>query len=155
MDAEEHNRTVALAQDKIGWRRCMEGMTSQSMVISQDIYRARIDTGWETGRWATGLVTKLLEVTHSQWLYQNLIVHDAKTGVLRTEQKEMIQWEIDKQLVEAVCGDLREKKVALYNDKESPTVSWVERLASRRPWVAAQLRLAPSHQSTSRGRKMR
>ena len=76
----------------------MEGMISQSMVISQDIYRAQQEKGWETGRWAAGLVTKLLEVTHGQWLYRNLVIHEAKTGLLRTEQKEMIQQEIDKQL---------------------------------------------------------
>ena len=86
----------------------MEGMISQSIVISQDIYRARQDEGWETGRWATGLVTKLLEVTHGQWLYRNLVVHEARTGVLRTEHKEAIQREIDKQL-EMGNGDLLEE----------------------------------------------
>ena len=45
MDAEEHHRTMAQAQDKIGWRRLMEGMIFQSMVISQDIYRAQRDKG--------------------------------------------------------------------------------------------------------------
>ena len=108
MDAEEHHSTMAHAQDVIGWRRLMEGMISQSIVISQDIYRARQDEGWETGRWATGLVTKLLEVTHGQWLYRNLVVHEARTGVLRTEQKEAIQREIDKQL-EMGNGDLLEE----------------------------------------------
>ena len=91
MDAEEHHRTMAQAQEKIGWRRLMEGMISQIMVISQIIYWAHQDKGWETGRWATSLVTKLLEVMHGQWPSQNLVVHEAKMGVLRTEQKEMIQ----------------------------------------------------------------
>ena len=73
-------------------------MISWSLVISQDIFRAQNDAGWETGRWARGLVVKLLELTHRQWLYRNVVVHDAKMGTLRTAQKENIQREIDKQL---------------------------------------------------------
>ena len=86
----------------------MEGMILQSMVISQDIYQAQQDEGWETGRWATGLVKKLLEVMHGQWLYWNLVVHKAHTGVLHTEHKEAIQREIDKHL-EMGNGDLLEE----------------------------------------------
>ena len=40
-------------------------------------------------------------------------------------------------IMEDVCGDLREKHVALFSDN-SPTVSWVRRMAARSP-VAAQL----------------
>ena len=98
MDAQGHHWEMALVQDNFGWRRTMEGMISRSLVISQDIYWAQHDTGLETGRWARGLVVKLLELTHGQWLYRNVVVHDAKMGTLRTAQKENIQREIDKQL---------------------------------------------------------
>ena len=50
------------------------------------------------GRWSTTLVIKLLKVAHGQWLYRNLVVHDAHTGLLQTRRKEELQREIDKQL---------------------------------------------------------
>ena len=49
--------------------------------------------------WA-GLVVKLLEVVHSQWLYQNVIVHDtvAVVGLNATARKEKIQQLIEDQI---------------------------------------------------------
>ena len=41
-------------------------------------------------------------------------------------------------VVEAVCHPLQEKRVALFSDN-SPTVSWVTRLASRRSLIAEHL----------------
>ena len=41
-------------------------------------------------------------------------------------------------VMEEVCGDIREKRVAVFSDN-NPTVSWVKRLASRHLVVAAQL----------------
>jgi len=39
-------------------------------------------------KWGVGLVTKLLEVTHGQWLYRNIQVHDKISGTLVTLRKE-------------------------------------------------------------------
>ena len=47
--------------------------------------------------WMTGLIIKLLEITHGQWLYRNVIVHDNTTGTLITKRKEEIQLEIESQ----------------------------------------------------------
>ena len=41
-------------------------------------------------------------------------------------------------VMEAVCPDLREKNIALFSDN-SPTVSWVARLASKRSRIGEQL----------------
>ena len=48
--------------------------------------------------WAQGLVVKLLEVTHGQWLYRNVHVHDTVTGVAATARKEDIQQFIEDQI---------------------------------------------------------
>ena len=40
--------------------------------------------------------------------------------------------------IEEVCGPLREKRIALFSDN-SPTISWVTRLASKRSLVAKHL----------------
>ncbi len=41
---------------------------------------------------------KLLELTHGQWLYRNVQVHDAATGTLATKKKEEIQRWIEDQI---------------------------------------------------------
>ena len=37
-------------------------------------------------------------MVHGQWLYRNLVVHDAQTGLCQTRRKEEIQREIDRHL---------------------------------------------------------
>ena len=45
----------------------------------------------------TGLITKLMEVAHGQWLYRNVHVHNSISGTTSTPCKEDIQMEIEKQ----------------------------------------------------------
>ena len=49
-------------------------------------------------KWAQGLVVRLLEVTHGQWLYRNMHVHDITAGMEATARKEEIQRFIENQL---------------------------------------------------------
>jgi hypothetical protein len=53
--------------------------------------------GTTAERWTEELITKLLEVTHGQWLYRNIQVHDKVAGMLATLRKEEIQMEIEEQ----------------------------------------------------------
>ncbi len=45
--------------------------------------------------WAKQLVIWLLEVTHGQWIYRNIQVHDETQGILWTWEKELLQREIE------------------------------------------------------------
>ena len=47
--------------------------------------------------WMTGMIIKLLEITHGQWMYRNVMVHDITTGTLITKRKQEIQLEIERQ----------------------------------------------------------
>ena len=49
--------------------------------------------------WTKGLVIKLLEVTHGQWLYRNIQVHDTVSGLKAVERKEKLQREIEHQIL--------------------------------------------------------
>ena len=88
---------LAQSQDCIGWRRFMEGMISKEITSIQKSYLALSSYHLSIERWTTGLITKLLEVTHGQWLYRNIHVHDSISGSAATLQKEEIQMEIEKQ----------------------------------------------------------
>ena len=97
--ARQHPRYRAMAesQDKIGWRRFMEGMVSKDIINLQSEFATIQGMRLSLGRWSSGLITKLLEVTHGQWIYRNLLVHDKLSGVLATEKKEELQKEIQRQ----------------------------------------------------------
>jgi hypothetical protein len=48
-------------------------------------------------KWSSGLITRLLEITHGQWVYRNFIVHDPVLGTIATARKEELIREIKQQ----------------------------------------------------------
>jgi hypothetical protein len=48
-------------------------------------------------QWTVGVITKLLEVTHGQWLYLCTQIHDKLNGTNATLRKEELQREIKSQ----------------------------------------------------------
>ena len=89
---------LAASQDMIGWRRFMEGMISKEAVEVQRIFYNLHGGKLSPAIWGRNLVVKLLEVTHGQWLYRNVQVHDTSTGLLATRRKEDLQKAIEDQL---------------------------------------------------------
>ena len=73
--------------DKIGWRRYMEGMiSSEALVIQAEC----VDLGgcsFLLDSWAKVLAKNLLEATHVQWIYRNMLVHDTVSGLKAAERK--------------------------------------------------------------------
>jgi hypothetical protein len=103
---EERLRPMAREQDKIGWRQFMEGMVAKHILLVQDEFHALTREGPTTGKWASQLVCRLLEVVHGQWVYQNIQVYDESKGSLRTLEKEKIQREIKMGMVLGFDGFL-------------------------------------------------
>ena len=99
---------MALDQDAIGWRRFMEGMVCTRMRDIQQLYHLQEGTRCTPERWARGLIQKLLEATHGQWIYRNVQIHDSVAGTQATLRKEEIQREIEEQM-ERGTGDLLEE----------------------------------------------
>ena len=96
------NRTHCLhpltqSQDLFGWRRFMEGMISKEIMGIKKSYLALSSYHLSIKCWTTGLITKLLEVTHGQWLYRNVHVHNSISVTSAKLHKEDIQMEIEKQ----------------------------------------------------------
>ena len=48
--------------------------------------------------WGPGLVTRLLEITHGQWLYRCVQIHDKTQGTLITNRKENLQRQIEEEM---------------------------------------------------------
>jgi hypothetical protein len=77
----------------------MEGMISRELVELQKYALIESESRMSVDTWAKGLVIKLLEITHGQWLYRNVVVHDKTTGDLVSRRKEEIRDALEEQLV--------------------------------------------------------
>ena len=78
------------SQDTVRWRQFMEGVVSKRIIALQEDSVDMGECRLTLNKWTQGLVVQLLEVTHGQWLYRNVIVHDATTGVTATAMNEEI-----------------------------------------------------------------
>ncbi len=122
----------------------MEGMVSNKMVDIQREYFAARNASWKLDGWATGLVVRLLEITHGQWLYRNVIVHDSTSGRLAVTQKEEIAEKIEAELAAGGSGLLEEDLYLLEVNLGDLSDSmgdgqeyWL--LAIQAAWVAGQI----------------
>jgi hypothetical protein len=139
-------KKMARSQDMIGWRRFMEGM------ISKEILNLYYSTSWESeedlpapSQWSKGLVVKLLEVTHGQWLYRNVHVHDTISGALATAKKEELQKAIEDELELGGEGLAEEDMYLLEINLDDLTTTsgedqtyWLLAIRAARAWRALQ-----------------
>jgi hypothetical protein len=102
--------SMAADQDRIRWRRFMEGMVCKRIHGIQEAHSLIEGLHMSVSRWTTGLILKLLETTHGQWLYPNVQVHLTIAGTQATVQKEQIQQEIKHQMELGASGLLQEDK---------------------------------------------
>ena len=107
---DERYRMMARAQDEIGWRRFMEGMVCKEMRTIQCSQCSVEGRRNDTEKWGRELVIHLLEITHGQWLYRNIQVHDRITGTIATQRKEELQMEIEHQQELGSTGLLEEDR---------------------------------------------
>ncbi len=71
-------------------------MLNKIVALQQQLYMVNSSQmRWD--KWASGLITWLLEITHNQWLYWNYMVHDLVSGTIATAKKEEILLEIERQ----------------------------------------------------------
>ena len=82
----------------------MEGMVSSEVLKIQGVFVDLGNCSLSLDKWAQGLVTKLLEVTHGQWLHRNIQVHDTVSGLKAVERKEELQREIEHQILLGGAG---------------------------------------------------
>ncbi len=90
-------RQMARDQGEIGWKRFMEGMVSKGLREIQSNHLMTEGSNVLPEQWTIGVIIKLLEVTHGQWLYRCIQVHDRAQGTLAMLRKEELQKEIETQ----------------------------------------------------------
>ncbi len=102
--------TMGLSQDRIGWRRSLEGMILKEITVIQRQFYALNGSRLSLEKWSSRLITRLMEITHGQWLYRNYIVHDLASGTIATARKENLLLEIELQCELGDAGLLEENK---------------------------------------------
>ena len=81
-------RDIAESQDEIGWREFMEGKVSQKLIKAQELHCAVSPCRMSGRDWAKHFISKLLQISHSQWLFRNITLHDSARGVKQLEKRE-------------------------------------------------------------------
>jgi hypothetical protein len=95
---------AAQAQDNIGWLHMMEGKISVKWNQLQAEHYQSIDLCQSHGKWAAGLITNLLSVTHSQWLHQCAVLHKGDAQGLRLKEGQALLVAIQNQLTLGLEG---------------------------------------------------
>jgi hypothetical protein len=103
-------QALVRSQDTIGWRRFLEGMILKEIVALQQQFYTVNGSHMSLDKWSSGLITRLLEITHGQWLYQNFMVHNPVSGTIATAEKEELLMEIERQRDLGNAGLLEEDK---------------------------------------------
>jgi hypothetical protein len=88
----------AVLQDIVGWDDFAMGMISSKLLPIQSAYNHTSRSSSHTTWWISGLITQLIEVTHTQWIYWCVLVHDRSAGTFISAHKEEILKEIEHQL---------------------------------------------------------
>ena len=78
--------TLAEDQDEIGWIDFMEGKISKHFLRIQQTYLAGSNSRINGRDWVTHFIKELLTISHTQWLYRNITLHDRKKGFLIATQ---------------------------------------------------------------------
>jgi hypothetical protein len=69
----------------------MEGMVCKGLQEIQAIYTAVNGSNVAPEQWTTGVITKLLEAAHGQWLYCCIQIHNRCKGTQAKLQNEKLQ----------------------------------------------------------------
>lgn len=89
-------REAAISQDNIGWRNMMEGqISSKEFYGIQCVHLSKSHSRINGNDWMKGLITRLIHISHSQWLFRNFTLHhDTQCGYNRLKDKQEVQLKI-------------------------------------------------------------
>ena len=86
------------SQDIIGWDNFGMDMVSSKLLPIKSDFLLHSKSSSHATRWISGLITQLLQVTHTQWIYQCILVHDRMIGMIISAHKEDLLKEVEHQL---------------------------------------------------------
>ncbi len=88
-------KALAQSQDKIGYRNFMEGYISIHFYEIQNFHLAMSSSFINGANWAKHFISKILHITHSQWIFRNFSLHDNRHGYLLKKKADEIALELE------------------------------------------------------------
>ena len=88
-------KALAQSQDKIGYRNFMEGYISIHLYEIQYFHLAMSSNFLNGADWAKQFISKILHITHSQWIFSNFSLHDKRNGYLHKKKAKEIALELE------------------------------------------------------------
>ena len=77
----------------------MEGRISKQFYNLQHLHLVTSSSQLNAGDWMKHFISRVIQLTHSQWIYCNFVLHDRKRGYLRLKERDQLLLEIE-QLME-------------------------------------------------------
>jgi len=102
--ASPSTQAAAQAQDHIGWSNLLLGQLAVAWSDLQHSHLTSIASHWTSTSWAVGVVTHLLAVSHSVWVYCNQVVHDWTLDGLAHATELQVSEELHAQYVLSLQG---------------------------------------------------
>jgi hypothetical protein len=81
-----------------------EGKLSHHWRQLQAEHYKSIDSPCSASKWAAGLVTNLLDITHSQWLHRCVVLHERDTQDLKLKDRQQLAAAIQEQFLLGLDG---------------------------------------------------
>ncbi len=93
-----HLSTWAEHHDTLGWDNFLEGRISKQFFQLQGTYMKDTGSKQNIRTWAVSFITRVLHITHQQWLYRNMRLHirlvegktEAEHELIRKQVEDMI-----------------------------------------------------------------
>ena len=89
-------KRVAASQDLIPWVSFMEGKLSKEILHLQRRTLALSPSRMTINDWSSRLISKILHISHAQWVFRNVSLHDAREGYLHDKERREILAEVDR-----------------------------------------------------------
>ena len=141
LDLPHSIQEFAASQDIIGWDRFIMGMVSSKLLPIQSAFLHQCNSSPQAASWISGVITQLLQVMHSQWIYRCVLVHDRTTGTIISSHKEELLKEIEHQLTLGPKGLSEEDRFLLecnFDELTSTTGEqqeyWLLAIQAAREW---------------------
>ena len=83
-------KALAASQDLIGWRDFTVGHISTHVYAIQSFHLA-ISSSYLNGKdWTRQFISRILQLTHSLWIFRNISLHDKTNGFLHNKKVDEI-----------------------------------------------------------------
>jgi hypothetical protein len=88
-------KALATSQDHIGWRDFTEGHISAHFCTIQTFHLAMSSSYLNREDWTKQLISKILQITHSQCIFWNISLHDKMHRYLHNKKADEIMQQIN------------------------------------------------------------